>query len=75
MGKVPELGYEQIIAALQGDGWVVVRQRGSHIQLRKRADSRTDRLTVPVHRPVRRTTLSKILKQAQVDRDRFLELL
>ncbi|WP_366558259.1 type II toxin-antitoxin system HicA family toxin [Okeania sp. SIO3B5] len=32
MSKVPNLPYTQIIAALKRDGWVVVRQRGSHIK-------------------------------------------
>ncbi|MCC3439075.1 type II toxin-antitoxin system HicA family toxin [Microcoleus sp. PH2017_05_CCC_O_A] len=35
MSKVPNLPYTQIIAALQRDGWVFVRQRGSHIRLQK----------------------------------------
>ncbi|WP_133164034.1 type II toxin-antitoxin system HicA family toxin [Cuspidothrix issatschenkoi] len=29
MTKVPSLPYTKIIAALERDGWVVVRQRGS----------------------------------------------
>lgn len=33
--KVPSLPYIQIIKALQRDGWIVVRQRGSHIRLQK----------------------------------------
>ena len=37
MSKVPSLPYDQIIRALQRDGWVVVRQRGSHVRLRLRA--------------------------------------
>jgi len=37
--KVPSLPYQQIIRALQSDGWTVVRQRGSHIRLQKRLGS------------------------------------
>ena len=33
MTKVPSLDYEQVVRALQRDGWVVVMQRGSHIRL------------------------------------------
>jgi predicted RNA binding protein YcfA (HicA-like mRNA interferase family) len=32
-------------------------------------------LTVPAHRPVKRSTLAQILKQARLDVDEFLELL
>ncbi|MGQ0549672.1 MAG: dihydrofolate reductase family protein [Armatimonadota bacterium] len=31
MTKVPSLNYDQVVRAFRRDGWVVVRQRGSHI--------------------------------------------
>lgn len=40
MTKVPSLSYEKVIGALKRDGWVVVRQRGSHIRLQKHTHSR-----------------------------------
>ncbi|MCL7454301.1 MAG: type II toxin-antitoxin system HicA family toxin [Anaerolineae bacterium] len=73
--KVPSLPYHQIIRALQRDGWTVVRQRGSHIRLQKRLGDELIKVTVPAHRPVKRSTLSHILKQARLDVDEFLELL
>lgn len=75
MSKVPSLPYTQIINALQRDGWVVVRQRGSHISLQKKLEDEVLKLVVPAHRPVKRSTLSHILKQARLDVDRFRELL
>jgi predicted RNA binding protein YcfA (HicA-like mRNA interferase family) len=71
----PHLHYDNIIRALQRDGWVVVRQRGSHIRLQKRIGDEVVKITVPAHRPVKRSTLSHILKQARVDLNRFMELL
>ena len=41
MSKVPSLNYDKIIRALQRDGWVVVRQRGSHIRLHKHMKKET----------------------------------
>jgi predicted RNA binding protein YcfA (HicA-like mRNA interferase family) len=73
--KVPSLPYHHIIRALQRDGWTVVRQRGSHIRLQKRLGDELLKVTVPAHRPVKRSTLSHILKQARLDIDEFLELL
>ena len=64
MSRVPVLNYDRIVAALRRDGWVVVRQRGSHIRLQKRLPNRTLKLTVPMHKLVKRSTLSHILKQA-----------
>jgi predicted RNA binding protein YcfA (HicA-like mRNA interferase family) len=75
MSKVPSLSYQKIIAALERDGWIVVRQRGSHIRLEKKLSDETLKITVPAHRPVKRSTLAKILKQAKINLDRFLELL
>jgi predicted RNA binding protein YcfA (HicA-like mRNA interferase family) len=75
MSKVPELSYPVIVSALRRDGWIVVRRKGSHLQLQRRANGQTQRITLPAHRPVKRSTLAKVLKQAGIDVDRFLELL
>jgi predicted RNA binding protein YcfA (HicA-like mRNA interferase family) len=74
MNKVPSLNYEKIVNALRRDGWVVVRQKGSHIRLHKRTPDETLKLIVPAHRPVKRSTLSHILKQARLSLDHFLGL-
>jgi predicted RNA binding protein YcfA (HicA-like mRNA interferase family) len=73
--KVPSLSYTEIVRALQRDGWTVVRQRGSHLRLQKRVRDEVLKLTVPAHRPVKRSTLARILKQARLDIEEFLELL
>jgi predicted RNA binding protein YcfA (HicA-like mRNA interferase family) len=75
MNKIPSLAYDRIVRVLQRDGWVVVRQRGSHIRLQKNAASETLKLTIPAHRPVKRSTLSHILKQARLTVDEFLRLI
>ncbi len=62
MTKVPNMGYEKVIKALQKDGWVVVRQKGSHIRLQKRLQEEVLKLTIPTHRPIKKSTLSHILK-------------
>jgi predicted RNA binding protein YcfA (HicA-like mRNA interferase family) len=73
--KVPSLAYMEIIKALQRDGWTVVRQRGSHIRLQKRMGDELLKLTIPAHRPAKRSTLSHILKLARLEVDDFLDLL
>ncbi|HEU5226176.1 MAG TPA: type II toxin-antitoxin system HicA family toxin [Ktedonobacteraceae bacterium] len=75
MSKVPSLSYIQIVNALRRDGWVVVRQRGSHIRLQKHAGNELLKITIPAHRPVKASTLSHIIKQARLTLDQFLELL
>ena len=75
MTKVPSLNYSVVLRALRRDGWVVVRQRGSHIRLQKRTADELLKLIVPAHRPIKRSTLSHILKQARLSVDEFNELL
>ena len=75
MTKVPSVDYVQVVHALQRDGWIVVRQRGSHIRLQKRLPTEVLKLTVPAHRPIKRSTLSHILKQARLTVEEFNGLL
>ncbi|UCE83156.1 MAG: type II toxin-antitoxin system HicA family toxin [Deltaproteobacteria bacterium] len=75
MTKVPSLNYGKLIKALQRDGWVVVRQKGSHIRLHKRTPSEMLKLTVPAHRPIKRSTLFHILKHARLSVQDLFELL
>ena len=58
--KVPILGYERVIRALQRDGWVVVHQKGSHIRFQKNLQDEVLKLTAPAHRPIKKFTLSHI---------------
>jgi predicted RNA binding protein YcfA (HicA-like mRNA interferase family) len=75
VSKVPSLPYTLIVKALQRDSWTVVRQRSSHIRLQKRIGDELLKITVPAHRPVKRSTLAHILKQARIDPERFSKLL
>ena len=75
MTKVPSLNYDVVIKALRRDGWIIVRQRGSHIRLQKTLMDETMKLTIPAHRPIKRSTLSYILKQARLTVNEFKKLL
>lgn len=43
--------------------------------MQKRTRDEVLKLTVPAHKPIKRSTLSHILKQARLDVDTFIELL
>lgn len=75
MSKVPSLNYDKVVRALQRDGWLVIRQRGSHIRLQKHTAEKALKVTVPAHKPVKRSTLSHIIKQAELEVADFIELL
>ena len=51
-----------------------MRQRGSHIRLQKHTAQVTLKLIVPAHRPIKRSTLAHILKQAHLSVEDFLAL-
>ena len=75
MKKVPSLSYVRVIRSLQKDGWIVIRQKGSHIRIQKRIGNETLKITVPAHSPIKSSTLAHILKQAKLPIDKFLKLL
>jgi len=67
--RLPVVSGGELVTVLTKLGWVVVRQRGSHVRL-KHAD-RTLALVVPLHRELKRG----ILRDAGVDRDELRRLL
>jgi len=71
MTKTPSVGYDQVIKAIQREGWVVVCQKGSHIRLQKHTRTEVLKLTVPAHRSIKRSTLAHILKQARLTVEEF----
>ncbi|MBI1812491.1 type II toxin-antitoxin system HicA family toxin [Candidatus Peregrinibacteria bacterium] len=69
MPKLPRTSAERIIRTLEALGFCAVRQRGSHVVLR-----RGDRgCVVPMHREVAIGTLGGILRQANVSSEEFVE--
>jgi predicted RNA binding protein YcfA (HicA-like mRNA interferase family) len=75
VAKVPSENYDRIVTALVRLGFAVIRQRSSHIRLERKLPDKTIRITVPAHRPVKRSTLSHILKQAETSLEDFLDAL
>ncbi len=72
MSSLPRLSGEKIIKILVKDfGFFVVRQRGSHVVLRKFVDGKKIVTIVPLHREVKLGTLTGILELAKVDREEF----
>jgi predicted RNA binding protein YcfA (HicA-like mRNA interferase family) len=74
MTRLPTLTARKLIQALEKAGFVLVRQRGSHYQMKRGSDGR--RTTIPVHGDdINRSLLKLILKQAGLGEDEFRELL
>ncbi len=68
MPKFPVLSGAEIILRLERVGFVQVRQRGSHVVLRRGEAG----CVVPLHKEVKSGTLAGILRQAGVTIDDLL---
>jgi predicted RNA binding protein YcfA (HicA-like mRNA interferase family) len=66
--KLPHVSGAQAVRALEQLGFVVLRQRGSHIIMRRGSSG----CVVPNHREIKVGTLSGVLKQAGITADEFL---
>jgi len=62
MPKLPRVSGSEVVRALERLGFVIARQRGSHIVLRRGSSG----CVVPNHRELKAGTLSGVLKQAGV---------
>lgn len=71
MPKLPHVSGAQAVKALERLGFVVVRQSGSHIILRKGSSG----CVVPNHKEIKVGTLAGVLRQAGVSADEFLRVL
>lgn len=79
MPKLPRVQASEAIRALERLGFVQVRQRGSHVVLRRRIVSDSGEVSevgcvVPLHRKtIAVGTLKNILNQAGVSVEKFIE--
>jgi len=63
MPKLPQVSGDDVVRLLRSLGYEVVRQRGSHIRLRKTTPLGKHNITVPAHRIIAKGTLSDILNR------------
>ena len=73
MPKLPVISDAQAVKSLQRGGWVVNRQRGSHVILLK--PGKMASLSVPQHRELAPGTLRALLRAAELSINEFVHLL
>jgi predicted RNA binding protein YcfA (HicA-like mRNA interferase family) len=73
MPKLPVVNARDCVKVLQKVGFVIIRQKGSHITLRR--DAPKGRVTVPNHNPLKPGMLHRIIKDAALTVDEFIDLL
>jgi predicted RNA binding protein YcfA (HicA-like mRNA interferase family) len=75
MPKLPRVSGADVIRALERLGFSQIRQRGSHVVLRRQTPDAAVGCVVPLHRELATGTLRGVLKQAGVTTEEFLEAL
>lgn len=71
MPKLPLVSGTEVVRTLERLGFILLRQKGSHIILRRGPTG----CVVPNHREIKTGTLSGILKQAGVSTEEFIDTL
>lgn len=71
MGKLRRLSGRDVCAILAKQGFVEVRQRGSHIVMQLALPDTTVTVPVPNHSELRIGTLQSIIRQSQLPRSLF----
>ena len=71
MGALKNFSSKELIGLLKSEGFVEVRQRGSHIVLQKRVTETTFTVIVPNHREIKIGTLKSIIRQSNLDQSIF----
>lgn len=72
MPKLKRVSGEEAIRALEKLGFVRVRQRGSHVVLKRQTPLGTLGCVVPLHRELAEGTLRGSLRQAEVTPEEFM---
>lgn len=75
MVRLPRVSGQDTVRALGRLGFVVVRQRGSHVILKKETPEGAVGCAVPLHKELALGTLHGLLRQAKVSPEEFLDAL
>ena len=72
MRKLPVLSGKDVIKVLSKSGFIVARQKGSHVIMRNFATTAV--VVVPNHKEVDRGTLLEIIRQSKITKEEFISL-
>ncbi|MBI2995266.1 MAG: type II toxin-antitoxin system HicA family toxin [Candidatus Melainabacteria bacterium] len=75
MTNLRSLKPKELLSILEKAGWKIIRQKGSHIQL-KHSNKPGFRVTIPYHnKDLAHGTINSIIKQIGLTRKEFIEIL
>lgn len=73
--KLPVISGNEAIRALEKAGFIIVRQRGSHVRIKKVTSEKVIKITIPLHETLDRGTLKGIIRNAGLTVEEFINLL
>jgi predicted RNA binding protein YcfA (HicA-like mRNA interferase family) len=62
---------ESLCRLLEQNGFIAVRQKGSHRVMQKQSLGKTTTVPVPMHKDLKPGTLASIIRQSQLNRSLF----
>ena len=75
MARLLRLSGKDVIKVLTKNDFVSVRQKGSHVFMKKETTKEKITTVVPMHKEIDTGTLLEIIRQCKMTREQFLELL
>lgn len=69
------IAWNEAVHCFEKLGYEVVRQRGSHMRLAHKTDTHKKPLTIPRHAELGKGLLRKLIRDAEISVDEFVELL
>jgi len=66
LSKLPVISGDKLIKLLTKLGYEIIRQKGSHVRLRKKTETGEHNITVPKHREIAKGTLNDILSKVSL---------
>jgi predicted RNA binding protein YcfA (HicA-like mRNA interferase family) len=73
MSKIRLISGDQAVKFFQKFGYHVVRQRGSHIRMHHLTNPNKQPLTIPRHKQLGRGLIRKLLRDANISMQEFVE--
>ena len=73
MPKLGQFSGDEIARIMEKSGFLLVRQKGSHLIMQKRTGEETITVPVPMHREIKIGTLQSIIRQSGIAKESFFK--
>ncbi|MDO8633761.1 MAG: type II toxin-antitoxin system HicA family toxin [archaeon] len=73
MEKLPIISGKELLKILYTFGFEPIRQKGSHVRIKKKTEKETIVSIVPLHKKLDIGTLNGILKQCSITKEEFFQ--